>query len=261
MDQSDAGLPPGVGVRLRGIRMAYAGAALFDGLDLDLAGGSWTCLLGPSGSGKTTLLRLVAGLAAPSAGTIADGAGAPLAGRVAWMGQTDLLFPWLSVLDNATIGARLRGRSADAAVVARARDLLGRVGLGGRTGDRPAVLSGGMRQRAALVRTLMEDKAIVLMDEPFSALDAITRVAMQDLAFPLLRGRTVLLVTHDPLEALRLGDRILVVTGFPAQLSEPVALPPHPPGAAAPRPLDDQRLLALQGELLAGLARTGSGDA
>ncbi|HYE49113.1 MAG TPA: ABC transporter ATP-binding protein [Azospirillaceae bacterium] len=237
-------------VAVTGARLSYGGRALFDGLSLTLEAGRWTCLLGPSGVGKTTLLRLVAGLAAPEPPTrVAASDGRPIAGRVAWMAQQDLLLPWLCVLDNVMLGARLRGGPRDAGCRARALELLARVGLADRAADRPAALSGGMRQRAALARTLMEDRPLVLMDEPFSALDAITRLRLQEEAARHLAGRTVLLVTHDPLEALRLGDRVLVMAGSPATLSEV----PAPPGAP-PRAPDDPALLAAQAALLRRLA-------
>lgn len=223
--------------------MAFGDMLLFENLDLTLATGGWTVLLGPSGVGKTTLLRMVAGLVAhgPDVAVACDD-GRPLAGRMAWMGQQDLLLPWLSVLDNVLLGSRLRGGSPPRD---RAVELLSAVGLGGNLGDRPASLSGGMRQRAALVRTLIEDRPVVLMDEPFSAVDVVTRHELQTLAGRLLAGRTVLLVTHDPLEALRLGHRILVLSGRPATLRDA----PVPPGQA-PRDVADPRLLAEQAELL-----------
>ena len=162
------------------------------------------------------------------------------------MGQQDNLLPWLTVLGNVMLGARLRGEPPD---LAGAEALLGRVGLIPQRDQRPATLSGGQRQRAALARTLMEDRPVVLMDEPFSALDAITRARLQVLAAQLLAGRTVLLVTHDPLEALRLGHRIHVMAGQPARIEPPIL-----PAGTPPRDLHDPALLARQGELLAGLA-------
>ena len=241
---SDIETPPithePIAVELRGARLNYGGRALFDGLDLDLDAGRWTCLLGPSGVGKSSLLRLLAGLLDGGAGTapspvVRCGDGRPLAGRIAYMAQSDLLLPWLPALGNVMLGARLRGEGGRAGhLKSRARALLARVGLGGREGDRPAKLSGGQRQRVALARTLMEDRPVVLMDEPFSALDAITRHRLQAQAAELLVGRTVLLVTHDPLEALRLGHRILVMSGRPATLvpgPEPAGAPPRDPGA------------------------------
>jgi putative hydroxymethylpyrimidine transport system ATP-binding protein len=235
-----------IGVVIRQARLTFDGAAVFDGLDFSLAGGQWTCLLGPSGVGKTTLLRLIAGLAAPEPPTeVTAEDGHPLTGRVAYMAQQDLLLPWLSALDNVLVGARLRGEKIGPALTARARELLNKVGLGDRLRAKPAELSGGMRQRVALARTLMEERPIVLMDEPFSALDAITRLRLQEVAARLLAGRTVLLVTHDPLEALRLGHGIHVMSGQPAEIG-PAIMPSGPP----PRAPDDPALLARQAELL-----------
>jgi putative hydroxymethylpyrimidine transport system ATP-binding protein len=160
------------------------------------------------------------------------------------MSQSDSLMPWLSARGNVAVGARLRGEDFGAAL-ARADGLLARVGLAGREADRPAALSGGMRQRVSLARTLFEDRPFVLMDEPFSSLDAITRLQLQEEAARLLEGRTVVLVTHDPLEALRIGHRVLVMAGRPATLSDPIDPPGEPPRDPA-----DARVLALQGELL-----------
>jgi putative hydroxymethylpyrimidine transport system ATP-binding protein len=221
---------------------AAAGARLFGPLEMTLPAGEWTCLLGPSGVGKSTILRLIAGL--PTGvrfdGTIAAGDGAPLAGRVGYMAQSDLLLPWLDVLGNVVLGARLRHERPDRA---RADGLVARVGLGHRARSRPGTLSGGERQRAALARTLMEDRPVVLLDEPFSALDAGTRADMQETAAELLAGRTVLLVTHDPAEAARLGHRIHVITAEGLVAAEP---PPRPPI----RPYDDPGTLACQARLL-----------
>jgi putative hydroxymethylpyrimidine transport system ATP-binding protein len=221
-------------ISLRAARLVYSGLALFDGLDLELAGGSFTCLLGPSGIGKSSLLRLLAGLTSPGiSGQLLGGDGQSLTGRVAYMAQQDLLLPWLNVLDNVTLGNRLRGERVDQQW---ALDLLMRVGLTDAASARPDALSGGMRQRAALARTLMEDRPVVLMDEPFSGLDALTRLRLQALAAELLAGRTVLLVTHDPLEALRLGEHILIMNGRPATLSvlpDLPGIPPRDPGDPA----------------------------
>ncbi len=248
---SPAPFPTGaLSVSLSAGRLTYGGALLFSDLTLTLEAGRTTCLLGPSGVGKTTLLRVLAGLAEPEPPTqVRAGDGLPLAGRIAYMAQQDLLLPWLSVLDNTLLGHRLRRERPSPERVERAVALLARVGLAGREADRPAALSGGQRQRVALARTLMEDKPLVLMDEPFSALDALTRLRLQDTAAETLAGRTVLMVTHDPLEALRVGDRLHVMTGRPASIG-PALKPPGP----APRRVDDPALLALQAELLRRLA-------
>lgn len=187
------------------------GAPLFGSLDITMPAGQWTCILGRSGVGKTTLLRLMAGLecAGHFNGQITTSDASPVAGRASFMAQNDLLLPWLTVLENTILGARLRGEVPD---MARATALLHRVGLGDHQNKKPKALSGGMRQRAALARTLMEDRPIAFLDEPFSALDASTRADMQELSAEMLSGKTVLLVTHDPAEALRLGHKIIVLT-------------------------------------------------
>lgn len=207
---------------------------VFTGLDMALEGGRWTALLGPSGVGKSSLLRLIAGLhdGGDATGRIEAEDNRPLSGRIAYMAQQDLLLPWARVLDNVLLGYRLRGtaRRARAELAERAVAMLERVGLAAYADARPGALSGGMRQRVALARTLMEDRAIVLMDEPFSALDALTRHRLQDMAGELLQGRTVLLVTHDPMEALRLAHRIEILSGRPAKLArDPVRPPGIPP--------------------------------
>lgn len=233
-----------MGVEVHVASLAWQGVPLFRSLDLRLEPGTWTCLLGPSGVGKTTLLRLVAGLAPPeSTVRITADDGQPLAGRVAYMAQQDLLMPWLSVLDNVLIGARLRGEPPDRAA---ALALLDRVGLAAKASARPDALSGGQRQRAALARTLLENRPVIVMDEPFSALDPITRVRLQGLAADLLVGRTVLLVTHDPLEALRLGHRLHVLQGHPAALGPALEMP-----GATPRDVTDPQVMARHADLLA----------
>ena len=219
--------------------------SVFGPLSLQVPAGQWTCLLGASGIGKSTLLRLLAGLAdgVEFTGSLGASDGLPLRGRVGLMAQNDLLLPWLDCLGNVTLGARLRGTTPD---LPRARALLEKVGLAGAAQRRPAQLSGGERQRVALARTLMEDCPVLLLDEPFSALDARTRAQMQDLAARLLEGRTVLMVTHDPAEAVRLGHQLLLMTVTGLQ---PIASPPDIP----PRRVDDPATLALQGRLLRAL--------
>jgi putative hydroxymethylpyrimidine transport system ATP-binding protein len=238
-------LPPCPGLRITGLGLTYAAQAVFRDLSVHLPGGSFTALLGPSGVGKTSLLRVVAGLDPPEAGSVSADDGAPLAHRVAYRGQRDLLLPWPPVLGNVTLGARLRGEAPD---LGRAKTLIAAVGLADRAADLPVTLSGGMRQRAALARTLYEDRPVVLMDEPFSALDTITRAQMQTLAARLLQGRTVLLVTHDPAEACRLAHTLLVLSGSPATLAPPIPVPGLPP-----RDVDDETVLATEGHLLRAL--------
>lgn len=208
---------------------------IFSDLDLSLKPNSWTCLLGASGVGKSTVLHLFAGLAESVSfnGDLSD------PGRVAMMAQQDLLMPWLSVLDNVLLGARLRGERPDRTL---AHDRLAQVGLVDHADKLPPTLSGGQRQRVALARTLMENCAVVLLDEPFSALDALTRAHMQELTAELLRGCTVLLVTHDPNEAARLGHKILIMT--PSGLVE-IAAPTTP----IPRDIHAVDVLSAQSNL------------
>ena len=264
MQNRQSDLPPAV--TLERIRLTYGGRLLFDQMSLELLAACWTCLLGPSGVGKTSLLRVLAGLGTEEnghngeTGRIRCSDDRPLAGRVAYMAQRDLLLPWLNVLDNVTLGHRIRGDGRNRKeVAARARAMLHSVGLAGREDDAPNILSSGQRQRVALARTLMEDRSVVLMDEPFSALDAITRHRLQALAGELLQGKTVLLVTHDPLEALRLGHRIHVMAGRPARLDEALV-----PAGATPRELGDGDIVSIHRNLLDRLAiaaeATAAGD-
>lgn len=240
-----------VGVSLRGARLIFDQRAVFENLSLELEAGRTTCLLGPSGIGKSSLLRLLAGIGrTATCDDLAASDGVPLAGRIAYMDQRDLLYPWLDVLDNVTLGSRLRGDKPD---TARAMALLDDVGLGGQGTASIDTLSGGMRQRVALVRTLMEDQPIILMDEPFSGLDALNRFKLQDLAVRLLDGRTVLLVTHDAMEALRLGHVIYLLDGAPAELSSPIR--PAGPRSRAPH---DATLLAEMADLLRQLGLSGT---
>ena len=243
------GTAPGIAVLQASI--SYGGRVIASGLDFAVPAGRTTCLLGPSGVGKTSLLKLIAGLPPPGTqATLQTSDRQPLDGRVSFMAQQDLLLPWLSVLDNVCLGYRLRrDRAALAAARQRALALLARIGLDAWALALPSSLSGGMRQRAALVRTLVEDRPVVLMDEPFAQLDAITRLELQDLAADLLAGRTVVLVTHDALEALRIGHRVQVMAGRPATIGAPI----EPPGAP-PRPAADTALLGLQARLLGELA-------
>ena len=238
----DRAFAPSPGIRIDSARLVLDdGIRLFDGLSLDIAAGQTTCILGPSGIGKSMLLRMILGLlrsgtagVAELTGTIDLSDGRPVAGHAAYMAQQDLLMPWLTVMDNVTLGARLRRQDPGAARRSAGR-LIDAVGLGDTRARYPAALSGGMRQRAALARTIAEDRPVILMDEPFSQVDAITRLRLQTLTAELFESRTVMLVTHDPLEALRLGHRIIVMGGRPAGIQAVHTLdgaPPRDPGAA-----------------------------
>ncbi len=229
-----------IDIRLENATLTYLGDSqpIFTDLSVQFTAGSWTALLGPSGCGKSTLLRYLAGLLSEKVNFTASKQAPPineLANNVAYMAQQDLLMPWLTVIDNVCLATRLNGLPVDAATKTRAMALLEQVGLDSKANVPPNELSGGQRQRVALARTLMQDKPIVLMDEPFSALDAVTRHKLQNLAAGLLRDKTVLLITHDPQEALRLGEQILVMNGKPAQLNKIT-----PPKSAIPRDIDGE---------------------
>ncbi len=226
--------PPGL---LFDGRVRAGGTTCLGPVRMAAEAGRWTCLLGPSGVGKSTLLHCFAGLAGGM--TLKGRAGAtdgdPLDGRVALMAQSDGLLPWLTVAENVTLGARLRGKRPDRN---RAAALLSRVGLGDLGDRKPRALSGGQRQRAALARTLYEDRPVVLLDEPFSALDVAHRARMQDLSARELASCTVLQVTHDPAEAARLGDRLLILTAAGIAEIDTRQAPPIPRAADAGATLD-----------------------
>ena len=231
---------PTIGPRLRlevshlGATYEEGGATLtaLDDLSLSVADGELVALIGPSGCGKSTLLDIVAGLLAPDAGDVRlderPMSAAERLGRSAYMRQRDLLLPWRTALDNAALALEVAGmprRQARAA--ARAR--LPEFGLDGFADAYPAQLSGGMRQRVAFLRTVLADRPLLLLDEPFGALDALTRAEMQVWLLGLWErdGRAVLLVTHDVEEAVFLADRVIVLTPRPGRVAhvEPVALP------------------------------------
>ena len=182
----------------------YDNACVLQGVNLTLKAGEWVCLLGKSGVGKSSLLSLLLNHA-PSVGCSDN---APLKNRMAWMAQHDSLLPWKSVFDNVALGSILRRQTIDHHHI---DNRLSQVGLQGYATALPQTLSGGQRQRVALARTLSENTPVVIMDEPFSALDAITRYKLQNMAHDLLLHKTVLMVTHDPIEAVRLADRILIL--------------------------------------------------
>jgi len=242
---NSATAPPGI--KVQDLTLRFGQKVIFDRLNFDIDSGHFVALLGASGAGKTSLLKIIAGLVPPTSGSVIGSDGLPISQRIAYMGQKDLLYPWLTVTENITLGARLRGEKADREW---AEHLLERVGLSGYGTTLPAALSGGMRQRAAIARTLYERQPIVLMDEPFSALDAITRAMIQTLASELLAQHTVLLITHDPMEACRLGHRLLVLSPYPAGIDDSHRLVGQPPRAA-----DSPELLNSQATLLQQLVR------
>jgi NitT/TauT family transport system ATP-binding protein len=240
-------LGPDGEIHLAGVSRAFARRnaapvpALAD-VSLEVAAGETVAVVGPSGCGKTTLLELVCGLQEPDSGTVR-------AAPAVLMPQRDLLLPWLNAIDNAALALRVAGASR-AEARERAHTLFAAFGLEGFERARPGELSGGMRQRVAFLRTLLSGKPVLCLDEPFGALDALTRREMQEwLAGALAREpRTVLLVTHDVEEAALLADRIVVLSSRPGRVVAelPVDLP-------RPRAATDPTLLALRERALEAL--------
>ena len=228
--------PAGLDVRLDGVAVQFGSLAALDGLGLEIRAGSFMAIIGPNGCGKSTLLRLIAGLLAPSSGRVVIGGTPPRAGdgRVGLAFQQPRLIPWRSTLDNVTLPLELDG-TLPAERRDRGFEALERVGLDGAAHFRPAALSGGMQQRAALARALITDPPVLLLDEPFSALDALTREAfnaeLQRLW--LERPRTLVTVTHSVSEAIQLADRVAVMTARPGRIAELVEVP-----LPRPRPAD-----------------------
>ncbi|WP_007517194.1 ABC transporter ATP-binding protein [Pseudofrankia saprophytica] len=235
-------------VRARGVRREFGGRAVLAGIDLDIAAGEFVALLGRSGSGKSTLLRILAGLDADATGR------ATVPAQSAVVFQDPRLLPWARVQDNVLLG--LKGRDARA----RGAAALAEVGLGGHERAWPATLSGGEAQRVALARALVRSPGLLLLDEPFGALDALTRIRMHSLLRDLCQRHqpAVLLVTHDVDEAILLADRVAVLTDGRLSLDERVQL-------GEVRHRWDPRFSALRARLLAELGVTddeaGGGDA
>ena len=218
----------------------------FAGISLTVSEGELLCLLGRSGCGKSTLLHIIAGLEALTAGSLTVD-GRPVDGpshRRGLVFQQYALFPWLDVYRNVRFGLEARNTGLDSRVKDRAvRDLLALVGLEGFEAARPHELSGGMAQRVAIARALVNEPEILLLDEPFNALDAFTRMAMQDELVRIVkqRGMTAIFVTHDIDEALYLGDRVAILTPRPGRIREIVPVP-----IARPRDRNDPPLLRLR---------------
>lgn len=217
---------PETALTVQEVHQRYDDVWALGGVSCTVEAGSVVALVGPSGCGKSTLLRLIAGLETPTEGTITltGQVGRSRLGQVGYMPQSDALLPWRSIIDNVVLGAEIDGRRREG--IKRARDLLQEFGLGGFEQRYPAELSGGMRQRAALIRTFLTDRNLILLDEPLSALDALTRRALQGWLLELWQyfGYTVLLVTHDVREAVTLADAVLVMSPRPGTIRERVAI-------------------------------------
>lgn len=209
-----------------------------DAVSLSVPRGAFVALVGPSGCGKTTLLNLVAGLLSADSGAVSY-RGAPVRGpnsHVGYLTQIDALLPWRTVLANIALPLEIK-RAPKAGRIAAVRDIIDRIGLGGFERHYPGQLSGGMRKRVALARTLIYQPETLLLDEPFSALDAQTRVILQKQLQKLVRDRglTVLLVTHDIDEAIALADTIIVFSRRPARVLESIPVPAQPESGSTRR--------------------------
>ncbi|MFG1781744.1 ABC transporter ATP-binding protein [Rhodococcus oryzae] len=233
--------PPTAAAHVSGLHKGFDGRAVLDGVDLDVARGEIVALLGTSGSGKSTLLRAIAGLSDGHEGTVA------VDGRPAVAFQEPRLVPWLRVSRNVELGLRDRRRTP--ARLAKARRVLEEVGLGHRLDAWPLTLSGGEAQRAALARALVAEPTLLLLDEPFGALDALTKLSMHGLLLRLFDEHDlgVLLVTHDVTEAVALADRVLVLDGGRIAHEVLIDLPRPRPHAAPEAAVYAGRLLTLLG--------------
>ncbi|MFE4503925.1 ABC transporter ATP-binding protein [Rhodococcus sp. NPDC056743] len=204
---------------------------VLDDVSFHAAPGEFVSLIGPSGCGKSTIFNVLAGLESPTTGSVT--VGLPNSGRdipTAYMPQKDLLFPWRSVLDNTALGLEVQGVPRKIARN-KARELFDAFGLSGFENATPSQLSGGMRQRAALLRTVVQGKPVLLLDEPFGALDSLTRTEMQSWLQDVWQQYrwTVLMITHDIREAIYLSDRVVVLSARPATVKRVVDVPlPRP---------------------------------
>ncbi|MFG3591245.1 ABC transporter ATP-binding protein [Bradyrhizobium sp. RDI18] len=208
-----------------GVRLEFDGKCVVDGLSLDVAPGEFACVVGPSGCGKTTLLRLVTGLLSPTQGEVRR-FGAPVGGpsrdvAIVFQDYGRALLPWRTAAGNVALAFEAMGTPRQERA-ARVAELLDKVGLAGHVDKYPAQLSGGMQQRVQIARCLAQEPRVLLMDEPFGALDALTRQALQDEIAKLVKesGATVLFVTHDLDEAIYLGDRVFALQANPGRLAE-----------------------------------------
>ena len=232
-------------VSIQDLSLDFGEQVLFEHLDLTLLLNEWVSLLGCSGVGKSTLLRLIAGL--DTQGKIQGNIIFHPNIRVAWLPQKDTLYPWLSIIDNVQLENVLFGNKS-AKTTLKAKALLEQVGMSEHLHKNCYQLSGGQKQRVGLARVLMQNADLVLLDEPFSALDAISRYQLQNLAYELLKNKSVLLVTHDPQEALRLSQRIFVLRS--PQSNQPALSDVIRPEGKAPRELNQENLWMLQQQLL-----------
>ncbi|SMF62494.1 NitT/TauT family transport system ATP-binding protein [Xaviernesmea oryzae] len=237
-------------VRLNEISIAFGGETIYDRLSFDIRDGEFICIVGRSGCGKSTLLRVIADLLAVDSGEVTIG-GRPAKQawqEIAFVFQSPRLLAWRSAEDNVVLGQQLRfGPSVDRQTMhCKARELLGLVGLGGDGHKMPAMLSGGEKQRVSIARALAVDPKIILMDEPFSALDIKTRHHMRSELVEIWKktGKTIVFVTHEIEEAIELADRIVVLSSKPTTVRQVMQLKTE-----RPRDLDTPELKVVRAEL------------
>lgn len=228
--------------QIQNLNLDFKGKKLFNNLNFDILENKSTAILGSSGVGKSTLLRCIADLENENitSGNIVLKEGT----NVAWLSQENSLYPWLSILDNVQLYHHLKGTKTKQ-TLQKAKKLLAQVNMSQHCDKKTYELSGGQKQRVALARTLMQDANLILMDEPFAALDAITKIQLQDLTCQLLKNKTVVLVTHDPQEAIKLANHIYILKNQPVIIEEVATLE-----GALPHQLSNEKLWNLQEELI-----------
>jgi len=237
---------PSIAISIKKFAYPASNVSLFQDLHFELMGGQWTALIGKSGVGKSTILRIMAGLEnmdefSGSIHTTPDQLS--LKNLISYMPQQDSLLPWLDVSSNIILGDRLRKQMPD---LKRAKFIIEEVGLHSFAHYKPGQLSGGMRQRVSLARILYEQRPIILMDEPFRGLDTITRLQTQDFTWKHLKNHTVLLITHDPAEAIRLCNAVYMMSGNPTHIRKVLTIPEK----KTPLPVNDPLIIEQMPRLL-----------